>query len=371
MRVSTLWSRLKRRSPLSQPSVRRAMSVLGIRLRGGTESVNGEVDLAGRVDHLSERALQCLPPLRANATEVEQAKHALARLLLDQGRAAMKELAVHGEGASLSDAQATGLEAIVRLTGRPSLMIGGGQVVDPTAEWSEDIQVNDSTISTVIPKVGRLRVPEFVDDPYLGTAFMVAPGLAMTNVHVAITFAERNGVGWRIGTGLTALVDFLGEEGVAATSEFRVVGIELLHPDPRLDLAVLRLAQDDADRPLPDPLPMNGNVQDVRSGARVYVVGYPGADDRHDASVVEQVFGRTLGVKRLSPGEIASAEPGSVQFTHDCSTLRGNSGSGVFSLATGRLFGLHRAGTINLENRAVNLAAIRQDQRLADLGIGV
>jgi hypothetical protein len=314
--------------------------------------------------------MQGLPPLRANATEIEQARHALARLLLEQGRVAMRELARHGESASLSTAQTSGLEAIVRLTGRPSLTIVGGQVINPTAEWSENIQVNDSTISAVIPKVGRLRVPEFVDDPYLGTAFMVAPELAMTNSHVAITFAERSGTGWKIGTGLTVLIDFLGEDGNAARSEFRVVGIELLHPDPMLDMAVLRLAQDDAARPLPDPLPMNENVQEVRAGARVYVIGYPGADDRHEASVVEQVFGRTLGVKRLAPGEIASAEPGSVEFTHDCSTLRGNSGSGVFGLASGRLFGLHRAGTIHLENRAVSIAAIRQDKRLAELGIG-
>lgn len=363
-------ARLTRRFPLPKYLVRRAINVLGMRLRGGTESANSRVDLAVRVDQLSERAMQGLPPLRANATEIEQARHALASLLLEQGRGAMRELALHGESASLSAAQTSGLEAIVRLTGRPSLTIVGGQVVNPPAEWSETIQVNDSTISAVIPKVGRLRVPEFVDDPYLGTAFMVAPGLAMTNSHVAISFAERNGAGWKIGTGLTALVDFLGEEGSTAKSEFRVVGIELLHPDPNLDLAVLRLAQDNTTLPLPDALPLNKNVQDVRSGASVYVIGYPGADDRHEASVVEQVFGRTLGVKRLAPGEIASAEPGSVQFTHDCSTLRGNSGSGVFSLATGRLFGLHRAGTVNLENRAVSLAAIRQDEHLTALGIG-
>lgn len=360
---------------MDEVSIRRALKALGVRPGGGVETALSTHDSADnmrqRLDTVAEQALQAIPAPRAGASAVEQACAALALALLEEGRTALKEVAAHGERASLSAGQRSGLEAIVRLTGRPSLLVVDAEVVEPTPEWRDDILINASTLGRVVAAVGRLRVREFVDEPYLGTAFLVAPGLAMTNLHVAITFAERHGNGWTVGTGLTPLVDFLGEAGRPATSEFRVTAIECLHPDPRLDLAVLRLegsnAQGDV---LPAPVALNSDVQAVKAGERIYVVGYPGADDRHEAAAIEQVFGRELGVKRFAPGEIMAVASDGLQFTHDCSTLRGNSGSGAFSLTTGRLYGLHRAGTAGLENRAVSLAALRQDPRLLELGIG-
>ncbi|OXC73413.1 trypsin-like serine peptidase [Caballeronia sordidicola] len=360
---------------MNELPIRRALAALGMPAGAGFEAMNRVSQPDQQADSMFERARGSLPALRSDASEIERARHALARSLLDEGGRALKEVAARGINASLSDSATAGLEAIVRLTGRPSLLIVGGKVAGASDEWEEPLDIFEGMIEEVIPKVGRLRVPEFADEPYLGTAFMVAPCLAMTNFHVAIHFAEQNGANWKIGTGLSALVDFLAENGhpgvPSGQHEFRVTGIEYLHPDPRVDLAVLRMeSANELGKLLPAPLPLSTNKASIHARERVYVIGYPSADDRVDASIIDRVFGRQLGVKRFAPGEIMAASANGVQFTHDCSTLRGNSGSCVIGFNTGSVYGLHRAGTASVENRALSLAAVLNDARLIALGIG-
>ena len=333
------------------------------------ESSGSSVVTRERADDLAEQARIALPTLAGGASPVEAARLAYASALINEGHAALKEVVARGQGAALTMDQCAGLEAIVRLTERPSLPIRGGSVEEATKEWAEPLALARTLIEQSIAGVGRLRVPEFAD-PYLGTAFLADVDLAMTNVHVAIQFAERKGSGWKVGTGLSPIVDFLAEDGSAARREFRVTSIECLHPDARLDLAVLRLARTgEQGQLLPQPLPLNGDPTRVKQGARVYVIGYPAADDRFDLSLVDAVFGRALSVRRLAPGEILATRQEGLEFTHDCSTLRGNSGSCVLDLAMSRVYGLHRSGTAGIENRATSIAHTRQDLRLRDLGI--
>ena len=335
----------------------------------GLESTGSGGVTQERADKLAEQARAALPTQAGGASPVEAARIALATALIDEGHTALREVVSRRTDAALTANQLAGLEAIVRLTGRPSLPIRGGSVEEATQEWAAPLELAKTLIEQSIAGVGRLRVPEF-DDPYLGTAFLVGVDLAMTNVHVAINFAERTSNGWKVGTGLSPMVDFLAEDGSAARCEFRVTGIECLHPDARLDLAVLRLARtSEQGQPLPRHLPLNGDPSRAQKGVRIYVIGYPAADDRHEATIVAAVFGRTLSIKRLAPGEVLVTRDQGLQFTHDCSTLRGNSGSCVLDLATSRVFGLHRSGTAGIENRATSIAHTHQDPLLRDLGI--
>jgi len=359
---------------LDELPIRRALAALSMPAGTGVEAMKRAGEPDAQADSMFERARQSLPPLRSDASEVERARHALAQCLMEEGRRALKEVAAHGVAASLSASETSGLEAIVRLTGRPSLLIVDGEVAPASDEWEEPLCIFKSTIDEVIPKVGRLRVPEFAGEPFLGTAFMIAPDLAMTNFHVAIHFAEQHGAAWKIGTGLSALIDFHAENGRPEKHEFRVIGIEYLNGSQRIDLAVLRLEPtNEAGQPLPGPLPISQYAKSVRTGERVYVIGYPSAYDREDAAIVDRIFGRELGVKRFAPGEIMAGSDDGIQFTHDCSTLRGNSGSCVIGFSTGSVYGLHRwggAGAAGIENRALSLAAMLGDARLSALGIG-
>jgi len=352
-----------------QQVIDRALRVLQGPGGQGLESAGAVGAATDRADELARQARESLPDLAGSVSPVATARRALAASLIDEGHAALKDIAARQRPTALTADQLSGLEAIIRLTGRPSLPVRGGSVDEVTPEWADPLALASKLIEQSIAGVGRLRVPEFAD-AYLGTAFLVAADRVMTNVHVAISFAERTGSGWKVGTGLSPLVDFLAEDGNPARSEFRVVAIDCLHPDPRLDLAVLRLERAGVrGEPLPLPLPLNGDPARVQPGGRIYVIGYPAADDRHDLSVVDAVFGRALSVKRLAPGEIIVRRDEGLEFTHDCSTLKGNSGSCVLDLATSQVVGLHRSGTAGVENRATSLAHTRQDALLRDLGI--
>jgi hypothetical protein len=61
--------------------------------------------------------------------------------------------------------------------------------------------------------------------------------------------------------------------------------------------------------------------------------------------------------KRLAPGEILKVTDSEIE--HDCSTLGGNSGSAVVSLATGEALGLHFAGLYMEANYAVPAPKLR------------
>jgi V8-like Glu-specific endopeptidase len=57
-------------------------------------------------------------------------------------------------------------------------------------------------------------------------------------------------------------------------------------------------------------------------------------------SASSAVFGATDGSKRWSPGYVTKLDSDST-FEHDCSTLGGSSGSGVFTTREHRVIGLH------------------------------
>ncbi|MGI8312444.1 S1 family peptidase [Saccharopolyspora hattusasensis] len=105
---------------------------------------------------------------------------------------------------------------------------------------------------------------------------------------------------------------------------------EIIGMHDAVDLALLWCAPDGpGGAPRMDPLPI-ARAPGVRSGTKVYVVGYPAADSRrNDPEEMQRIFAGGYNVKRLQPGEVRSAS-GSV--IHDCSTLGGNSGSCLFDL---------------------------------------
>jgi hypothetical protein len=88
---------------------------------------------------------------------------------------------------------------------------------------------------------------------------------------------------------------------------------------------------------------------------------------RYEAvDILNRVFDRKLGVKKLAPGYIKQAPstlPGNPRrwaFTHGCSTLAGNSGSALVDLDDngGRVVGIHFAGVSREQNYGHHFAAI-------------
>lgn len=326
--------------------------------------------LAATVEMLAAQA-RASAGLDGQESEVEKRRNALASAYLDEGHRALKEVAAKGEQASLSAAQSVGLEAIVRLTGRPSYLVKDDRVqgVPADSKWAAPIAVATDGIRDSVQSIGRVDLPD-EEGGYLGTAFVVSADLVMTNRHVAIAFARGSQGGWDIAPGYHPSVDFKCEHGSNERRSFAVTGIEVIHPEPLVDMALLRVARTDrAGASLPAPLRLASDPSRISPNVNVYVVGYPAFDPRNDASAMAQVFGAIFQVKRFAPGEILAPDNPRKQFTHDCSTLGGNSGSCVIDLGSHSVFGLHFGGSYLVANRSVSLPLMRGDPLLAGKGL--
>src|SRR5260221_15653 len=127
-----------------------------------------------------------------------------------------------------------------------------------------------------------------------------------------------------------------------------------ISPDDGPDVAFLRA------RPQTDLAPpIELSPAAAKAGDMVALIGYPAKDSRiPEPDLMQRVFGDIYDKKRLAPGRILRADPALV--LHDCSSLGGNSGSVVLSLATGQALALHFAGRFLEANYAVPSAPLAE-----------
>ena len=196
---------------------------------------------------------------------------------------------------------------------------------------------------------------------------MVDSDIIATNRHVAEFFVENSGSGLRFRLGddrrkvIGAKLDFLEEINSTLQSEFDITDILFVAPVTMPDVALFRIRAA-AGTAIPPKLELSKSTSDM--GKTVAVVGYPHRDaDLPDQKLMDGIFGNIYERKRIAPGFVM--EHLAVDLTHDCTTLRGNSGSPVIDLETGEIVGLHRAGIFLSRNLAVNSMRIREILDLA------
>jgi endonuclease G len=253
-------------------------------------------------------------------------------------------------------------EAIVLQFGRPSLLVKDGTFEVPASDiWHSRLMARKDRLDSAIRSVGRLELLNH-SKQWAGTAWMITETIAVTNRHVALLFSQqRNGefsfMRNPFNKPYGARIDFKEEFLQPAVFEIDVADILYVadNDDRFPDLAFLRLKS--ADAPLPPPIPLYDGK--LTSKQLIAVIGYPAYDDRNGSADMSRIFDDIYGVKRLAPGEIQIVlENG--QFTHDCSTLGGNSGSCVVDVETGTAIGLHFAGEYLQANFAVSASILRE-----------
>lgn len=261
------------------------------------------------------------------------------------------------------------LEAIVLRFGRPSLLIRNDTFeVPPSDTWRARLYPAKTRLDRVIRSVGRVEV-DGIGATHLGTAWMVAPGIAVTNRHVALLFAQRGARGQfpfrtsPIGQRFAPRLDFREEAIPSEPLEAALKRVLYIAPDgdDEPDIAFLEVGRLGS-RPLPPPIPMFDGQPAPKQ--IVATIGYPAADSRNAFIDQQRIFGGVFDVKRLAPGEAVERFDGGF-FSHDCSTLGGSSGSVVVDVTTGAALGLHFAGVYLEANYAVASSVIRR--RLANL----
>ncbi len=287
------------------------------------------------------------------------------------GTRALDKISKEGAAAKFEPEEKYGLEAIIHLWGRPAILIQDGRFFPPPAGW-ELLEPARAAIEETFKSVGRIEVPGHNRLEWIGTGFLVAEDVVMTNRHVAEVFSCRGDGGeWVFEPGVTPCIDYVEELGATTSFNFTIDEVIGIHDDFNVDLALLRVSPTSSEGEAPpEPLTVAAESKGIEEGRKVYVVGYPAWDGRrNDPEPMMRIFSNIFNVKRLQPGEVKEVQARSPSFGHDCSTLGGNSGSCVVDLETNQVIGLHFAGKYLKGNNAVALWKLTDDPLLTGANV--
>jgi hypothetical protein len=260
-----------------------------------------------------------------------------------------------------------GLEAIILRFTRPVHLVQDNTFRRPADRFPESEilakRLDDARepLEAAIPSVGRVDVVNH-QLSWLGTSWLIAPNVAVTNRHVAEQFARADGDGFVFRKNvlkreIRAKVDWRREFERPHESVFRVTKVLWLAPDETFDIALLELADtDELGAKLPRPLELAADA-DICQGAWFATVGYPALDSRNDAADQQRIFDGIYDVKRLAVGTLMSVVPDGL-VTHDATTLNGNSGSALIDLASGKVLALHFGGFFGKHNMAISASVL-------------
>jgi hypothetical protein len=260
-------------------------------------------------------------------------------LLCDNVRTGLKVLKGGNEEELKNNAEAiSGLESIILGDGtRPLYLIRDNTVdFDSTTslvkrvgntEWESSIlRAYQEGLKSIIPSVGVLRS---ASSDNLGTGFLVAPDLLMTNRHVWKKLGEHAGGYQQI------VVDFQYEMGSQTNNlHRRLDSLVFLGQGRRVqggivsgtDVAVFSLST--GDRFGQTPIRIQSGRWDASSDdVDIFVIGHPLIPDTNEYL---RFLSGTSGVKRLSPGLCLRNRIGEPVY-HTASTLKGCSGGLIVS----------------------------------------
>lgn len=399
---------------LSLPAVRtpdfEALAEQAVRLRralafgkataagGSIESAFGATDLPDETE-LAKR-LDRLLRSKENRTPEEQADFEKAvDIVRKHGLRGIGKLG--DPTALLPPVELAAMEAVVKADGsRPSFLIRKNNVSpdDPfTGSWGNALVILRDAIDTRAALTGRIQPTRGHANRYCGTGSLVdATGpWVLSNFHVVRqalrsypVFSVPTNRGLRFTGGLE--IDFVAETESTETNRWSID--EAVFPNQagegfgRIDAVLLRLGKSLDGKPLPAQEEWRKTKRIAFSPAKGFVngempalavLGFPsrppqnaGMVDGIDWSwVIGQLFGGRFGVKRLAPGEFYRGVGSHVDdtatgfaFGHDATTMKGSSGSFIFSLtdAESPAIGLHFAGYDSDSNFALTTEALQK-----------
>jgi serine protease len=388
---------------VGEPMRRQTVRILGSKGREGPES-SARISVEAATANLRGSGMRDLQDLTESVfakldTEAvagpDDGARAMRRSVLENAERVVRRLVDTAENTLDRNDKVT-LEALVKIKDRPALRVVGG-TVDPNdplfGEWGGSL-VATPELPQLTGAVGRIDA----DGDHIGTGFVIAAGIAMTNRHVLEAIAEEvQGAGAQAPRWVFSCneptIDF--SETADGSRRFKITGIVAAGADPihgrvafsQLDMALLAVeATNAAGEPLPQPIPPIADRPDLSQKQELFTIGFPARPSTSamvDPNIGEfslevskrlgQIFGLNYGRKYLSPGRVEQAEDiaGDSRhwvFTHDATTLGGNSGSCVVRLldVLGAA-GLHFGGQTLTANYAHSLASVRASGALSAL----
>lgn len=317
---------------------------------------------------------------------------AARKRLLQAAPDALDRLVGDGPQATLRDDHRFALEAIVHANGTRTAFyikddgldldeyeIALGTMLGKTKKAMPALQDAARSVGRIDAGKGSAKTPK-------GTCFAIAPNRVATNLHVLQQFASRKTGGrwgdWEPDT--EAVINFKGEKDAPGEASFKIThvlkaGAEDIgaFADPlKLDLAILEVEPLHSDANFPEAMVFDavgalddlGPAPTLFEGREIYVLGFP-ADPNGSVGQTDlhMVFGGQFDVKHWAPGEVIGLpddNPADLKrwiFSHDASTLAGNSGSLIMDfqdLKNPKALGLHFGGLAGSQNQGHILAEL-------------
>jgi hypothetical protein len=303
---------------------------------GGREQIEPAKLRTALTDHLKSLPQPTSVEVNAAATEILTAANGALSKVAD------------GNASQVTALEYAGLEVIVLLTGRPAMryLVGRVQLPDSSLAENERWQVFVVTarnkIDAASASVARLnRLEPDSSLTHLGTGWRLGDDLLVTNRHVASYMVENatpDPSKWKLDGKHRWIADFAKTDQAPPHDNFEIGSLEYCADDDAVDAAVLRL------KPAAEKAPpaLDPDFGAITVGGEIYVVGHPMQTSPTAQTLA--VFGDADGFKRCSPGQTTAISDEYPVLNHDCSTLRGNSGSAVLDIGTHRVIGLHFGG---------------------------
>ena len=256
------------------------------------------------------------------------------------------------------------LEAIILRFGRPAYFVQDDTFdtsAAPSSSAEVDAVVNQarSVIDAAIPSVGRINLRDH-RMPWVGTGWLVAEDVLVTNRHVASEFAQRDGDAYvfieTAGRKAKAYLDTVREYQSSREIVFRLKEVLwIAPPSGSHDVAFLsidRQSEDGHSQPPMIELMDQETYDDLPVETWTAVIGYPAFSIYNNAQDQQRIFEGVFDIKRLQPGKIVAKGADGI-VNHDATTLGGNSGSVVLHLDSGKAVALHFGGIEGDTNSAV------------------
>ena len=224
--------------------------------------------------------------------------------------------------------------------------------------WGERLKKARPLLDRAIPAVGRIDLTGARLD-WVGTGWLVAENIIVTNRHVANEFAARSeGFAFKMGLNgqISADVDFLQEIDNSKRLVFKLLKPLHIEEPPGPDVAFFEIEIVSGNAKLAEPIDLATRIVNTEN---VATIGYPAYDSRiPEPDLMERIYGKIYNKKRLAPGGVTQIE--STRLCHNCTTLGGNSGSVVFDLTNGQAVGLHFSGSFLATNYAVRADVVKK-----------
>ncbi|RVK27630.1 DNA/RNA non-specific endonuclease [Sinorhizobium meliloti] len=248
------------------------------------------------------------------------------------------------------------LEAIILAEMRPPYFIVNDEIqIAGDFDHVDLIRDRKAMLEATAKNVGRVDLLHHPTQEFVGTGWLIARDIVVTNRHVAEFFTDVDrdeGFRFKPGSGgdeQVVMMDYVRQyQSEVAPRRAFATAVLYIAGQHEPDFAFLRV------EPLNEAEPLNIATQRGAPGQPVAAVGYPAWDgQRNDPQLMARLFGGVYNVKRFAPGLITGEAEDGIIVEADYTSLGGNSGSAVIDLDTGEVVGLHFGGVFRRTNSAV------------------